>query len=146
MKITKQQKNSIYLSVYRFSMVFIFGLLLVLNTVGAFGGTGDDQINGGGTGTDITVKIENPLSSEIDSIPKFIQAVIKIVLTVGVPIVVLAIIYTGFLFVQAQGNSEKLTKAKDSLLYTLIGAALLLGAFVIAQAIGATVEEISRSV
>ena len=65
---------------------------------------------------------------------------------VGVPVVVLAIIYTGFLFVQAQGNKSKLDKAKNSLTNTLIGAALLLGAFVIAEAIGTTVEDIRSNV
>lgn len=70
---------------------------------------------------------------------------LEIVMIVGVPIVALAIIYTGFLFVSAQGNSEALTKAKKSLLYTLIGAALLLGAFVLAEAIGKTVDEIKST-
>jgi len=56
--------------------------------------------------------------------------------------VAIAIIYSGFLFVTAQGNSEKLTKAKKALLYTIIGAALLLGSYVIATAIGKTVDEI----
>ena len=66
-------------------------------------------------------------------------------MVVGIPIVALAIIYTGFLFVQARGNSEELTKAKKVLMYTLIGGALLLGAFVIAKAIGATVDDIIKN-
>ena len=53
--------------------------------------------------------------------------------------VALAIIYSGFLFVAARGNSEKLTKAKDTLLYTIIGAAILLGAWAIATMISSTV-------
>ncbi|MBK5215553.1 MAG: hypothetical protein JJE53_01955 [Candidatus Pacebacteria bacterium] len=93
----------------------------------------------------INTKIDNPLGSGIDSIPKLIEAIINIVLMIGIPIIVLAIIYTGFLFVKAQGNPEQITKAKSALLYTLIGAALLLGAFVIANAIGKTVEEIKSS-
>lgn len=97
------------------------------------------------TGTNITTKIENPLGDNIKDIPSFIKEIINIVLYIGIPIVALAIIYTGFLFVQAQGNSEKLTKAKNSLVYTLIGAALLLGAFVIADAIGKTVEDIKKT-
>ena len=96
-------------------------------------------------GTNITTKIDNPLGPKITDIPSFIQEVIVIVLTVGIPIIALAIIYTGFLFVAAQGNPEKLTKAKKALLYTLIGATLLLGAFVIANAIGKTVDEIKST-
>jgi len=53
--------------------------------------------------------------------------------------VALAVIYSGFLFVFARGNSEKLGKAKDALLYTLIGAAILLGSWAIAEMIQATV-------
>ena len=66
-------------------------------------------------------------------------------MVIGVPIVTLAIIYAGFLFVAARGNAEELTKAKKTLMYTLIGAALLLGSFVIAQAIKGTVDDISST-
>jgi hypothetical protein len=57
----------------------------------------------------------------------------------------LAIIYCGFLFVTAQGNSEKLKKAKQALLYTIVGAALLLGSLVITRAIQGTVDEIKTN-
>ena len=53
--------------------------------------------------------------------------------------VALAIIYCGFLFVSARGNTEKLTKAKEALLYTVIGAAILLGSWAIAIMISETV-------
>jgi len=69
----------------------------------------------------------------------FIKTLLEGVLKIGMPIVALAIIYCGFLFVQARGNSEKITKAKDALMYTLIGAAILLGSWAIAQLISDTV-------
>ena len=93
----------------------------------------------------ISTKINNPLSDKIDSIPKLIAEILQIVLIVGVPIVALAIIYTGFLFVTAQGNPEKLKTAKSMLKGTLIGAVLLLGSWVIANAIGATIADISST-
>ncbi|KKQ03101.1 MAG: hypothetical protein US18_C0017G0016 [Parcubacteria group bacterium GW2011_GWB1_36_5] len=84
--------------------------------------------------------LNNPLGPNgIDSVPKFIQVLLEGVLRIGIPIVALAIIYCGFLFVSARGNSEKLGKAKDALLYTLIGAAILLGSWAIAQLISETV-------
>ena len=43
------------------------------------------------------------------------------------------------MFVFARGNSEKITKAKDALIYTVIGAAILLGAWAIALLISETV-------
>jgi len=60
-------------------------------------------------GLQINTTINNPLGNgHLSTIPAFIEGVLKIVLDVGVPIVTLAIIYAGFLFVQAQGNPEKL--------------------------------------
>ncbi len=56
------------------------------------------------------------------------------------------IIYVGFSFITAQGNKDKLSKAKDAMWYTLLGAAVILGAFVISKAIGGTVEQIRQGV
>ena len=89
--------------------------------------------------------IKNPLGSNIPDIPSFIRVIIDFVLLIGVPIVALALIYSGFLFVTSLGNSEKLTKAKKTFIYTLIGAAILLGAFVIANAIKGTVDCIANN-
>jgi hypothetical protein len=97
------------------------------------------------TGVKITTGIKNPLSSTFSDIPSFIKGVLKAVLIIGIPIITLAIIYSGFLFVTAQGNSEQLKKAKKAILYTLIGAALLLGSMVITEAIQKSVEDIKST-
>lgn len=86
-------------------------------------------------------KICNPISQ--DTISGLIKTLLEGVLRIGIPIIALAIIYCGFLFVAARGNSEKLSKAKDALLYTLIGAAILLGSWAIAQLISETVTGLS---
>lgn len=112
--------------------IFIFSSLLVLPVV-SFAGEGDTPSNPALGG-----KIVNPIPN-ITSIPSLVQKILEGALKIGIPIVALAIIYCGFLFVAARGNSEKLTKAKDALLYTLIGAAILLGAWAIAKMISATV-------
>lgn len=85
--------------------------------------------------------IVNPIKAE--SIYALIQTILHGVLTIGIPIVALVIIYSGFLFVFARGNPEKLSKAKDALLYTVIGAAILLGSWAIAQMIQATITGLS---
>jgi hypothetical protein len=145
MKIFKTKKYSILSNILKYSFVIVFGVMLIAPMVFADPTGGGGGPTGGG-GTNITTKIVNPLGQNgPQTIPDFIKLVINIVLVVGIPIVALAIIYTGFLFVGAQGNPEKITKAKKALLYTLIGGALLLGAFVIAQAIGATVEDIKST-
>jgi hypothetical protein len=90
----------------------------------------------------VVTTLDNPLGGGVNDIPSFIQLLLKIVFTVGVPLVALAIVYSGFLFIQAQGNDAKLKKAKATLLYTLIGGAILLGAWIIASAIQGTVQEL----
>lgn len=82
-------------------------------------------------------KIENPIN--IDTLNGLIKTILEGVLKIGIPVIALAIIYCGFLFVSARGNPESIKKAKDALLYTLIGAGILLGAWGIALLISNTV-------
>lgn len=83
------------------------------------------------------VKIVNPLKT--DNINGFVKDLLTGIMRLGIPLIALAIIYCGFLFVWARGNPEKITEAKNALLYTLIGALLLLGSWAIAQLITNTV-------
>lgn len=87
-----------------------------------------------------TAKVQNPIST--DNLNDFIKKILEAVLKIGIPLVALAIIYSGFLFVFARGNSEKLKTAKNSLLYSLIGAVILLGAWALAKVIADTVREL----
>lgn len=86
-------------------------------------------------------KICNPLGTDT-TLPELIQKILEGVLKIGIPLVVLAIIYCGFLFVSAQGKPEELGKAKDALLYTIIGAGILLGSWAIAEMISATIKSL----
>jgi hypothetical protein len=106
---------------------------------------GNDSVTPPASTGGISAKIKNPLGSKFPDIPSFIGALLKLVLVVGVPLVALAIIYCGFLFVKALGNPEEITKAKKALMYTLIGAVLLLGAFVLAEAIAGTIKDITNN-
>ena len=89
------------------------------------------------TGDPPIVTIDNPIGA--DTINELIKTILEGVIKIGIPIITLAIIYCGFLFVSAQGKPESIKKAKDALLYTLIGAAILLGSWAIAQLISETV-------
>ena len=84
-----------------------------------------------------TEKINNPINA--DSIPKLVEQVLEGIIRVGIPLIALAIIYSGFLFVTAIGNPGKVEEAKSALLNTVIGAAILLGAWALAQLISETV-------
>lgn len=89
-------------------------------------------------------KLCNPVPS-ITSIPGLINTFLIGALKIGIPVVALAIIYCGFLFVKARGKPEEINKAKEALLYTLIGAAILLGSWAIAQMIQTTVTGLDTS-
>jgi hypothetical protein len=108
-------------------------------------GTQTGTQTGGQAGSQQTLTgsglLKNPLP--YDSIPEIIQAVVNnIVLPIAVPFIGLMIMYSGFLFVIARQKGSAVTyeKAKTTLKYTLIGAALILGAFVIANTLQATLN------
>ncbi|MBI2097656.1 MAG: hypothetical protein HYT46_01850 [Candidatus Vogelbacteria bacterium] len=87
--------------------------------------------------------ISNPLGP-INSISALITKILEIVVQIGLPAIALAIVYTGFLFVKARGNETELTQAKTTLFWTVIGAAVILGAFVIQKTIQGTITELGR--
>lgn len=85
-------------------------------------------------------QIRNPL--QFQTIQDFFSAIIRTIITISIPIIVLLVIYAGFLFVTAGGNESQLTKAKVTILWTLVGAMVILGAFVILNVVTGTVESI----
>lgn len=98
-----------------------------------------------GQNLDLSLKLENPLGpSGVNTISDFVRRLLDIVLTIGIPVITIFIIYSGFLFVTARGKEEAITKAKENLLTTIIGAAILLGAWVLAQALGSTINELQQ--
>ncbi len=101
-----------------------------------------DNENSNLDGDGVVIKLENPLGSNTNSLPELVQKILEIALKVGVPLIALAIIYTGYLFIAAQGNPEKLQKAKQSLIWVVIGSGILLGAYVIANALVGTINAI----
>ena len=87
-------------------------------------------------------KLVNPVNA--GTLPQFIELVLKAVVMVALPIITLFFVYAGFKFIMAQGNSSKLQETRMNLLYCVIGAILILGAWVIATLIGGTVSQIVR--
>jgi mannose/fructose/N-acetylgalactosamine-specific phosphotransferase system component IID len=85
--------------------------------------------------------LSNPLGN-VTSINDFIGKIIDLVLFVAVPVLVLVFIWLGFQFIMAQGNSTELEKVKRNLLYTLIGAAIVLGATVIKELLVSTFDSL----
>ena len=86
--------------------------------------------------------LDNPLQKQFSSLPAFIEEVVDILRTMGFYAAVVGLVYSGFLFVKARGNDQELSKAKQALWWTVIGTAVLLGAWVFAEAIKNTICEI----
>lgn len=72
----------------------------------------------------------------------FVQAILQVVLKIGIPVAAIFIIYSGFLFVKAQGNETELTKAKKAFTYAVIGTAILLGSWLLAKGIESTINSL----
>lgn len=80
-----------------------------------------------------TVSFTNYL--KVDSIEDLLEGILTIVLVLATPIIIFFIIYSGFLYVTAGGDQEKLKTAKNAITYAIIGGVLVLGAFAIGEII-----------
>ena len=87
-------------------------------------------------------ELKNPL--QFNTISGFLDAMLGALVIIATPIVVLMLVYSGFLFVSAQGNPEKLATAQKAIMWTIIGAVVVLGASVLASAIEGTVDNIKK--
>lgn len=133
MKIGNKMKQSSRFKSFLFVGVYVLFFLLPVLPVYASEHLG----SGGGGGNPST--LPNPLS-EINSFSDFVAAILNIVLQIGVPIAAIAIIFSGFLFLKAQGNEEELKTAKSALTWSVVGTAVLLGAWTFAEAIRVTID------
>jgi len=117
-------------------------------------GTGVNGTQSLGTGTvnpssGQNITLVNPLKgvdctrANGDCLMAFLNDILQYVIRIGAIAVILMLVYVGFLFVVARGNSEKLVEARKALLWTVVGALILLGAEAISYSIQATVQAIS---
>ncbi len=97
------------------------------------------------------VTLINPLqgmdcsSGNGNCLASFLNSILDFVITIGSIIVILMLVYVGYLFVVARGNDSKITEARQALLWTVIGALVLLGAKAIAIGVCETVKSITGS-
>lgn len=87
-----------------------------------------------------TETIKNPIKS--NTIMELLGAILDILVRVGTPIIILAFIYVGFRFVEAQGKPDKLSDARRAFTYTVVGTAVLLGARALSVLIDSTVQSL----
>lgn len=86
-----------------------------------------------------TRTLENPIGA-FSTIPDMLNAIVNVLLVIAVPLIVFFIIYAGFSYVMAQGNPEKIKTASQSLLYGVIGAVIVFGAFAISAIVQSLVD------
>ncbi len=127
-----------HLALYSFSSALLFFLALARPALAVVdsGGTNPDTAptpSGGG--------LTNPLNN-INSLQDLLKAILGAVVELGSIVLVMALVYTGFLFVVAQGNEEKIRSARSALMWTVIGGLILLGAKAIELVIENTVGKL----
>ena len=89
----------------------------------------------------------NPLrvTLNVNSVSDLMFSIVDFAFLLGTPLVVVFIIYGGFLFVTSRDNESQIARARFTILWTLVGASVLLAAKVIAAAIKSTVVSLGAS-
>lgn len=85
----------------------------------------------------------NPLKNAPD-LNTLILSIFDIVVTAGYIVVAFFLVWSGFKFVFAQGNESKLDDAKHTFYYTIIGAAIVIGAKTIAVIVQNLITSLSK--
>ena len=75
----------------------------------------------------------NPIDA--DNFFELVTAIATAITAIGIPLVAIFLIWSGFLFVTARGNEEQLKRAKTTFFWALVGGAVVIGARVLAIAI-----------
>jgi nitrogen fixation-related uncharacterized protein len=86
---------------------------------------------------------QNPLKSNLSTVDGFIQGLLQAATYILFPVAILFVVWSGFKFVLAQGSESEITSAKKNFFYTLIGVALILGAYALAALVRGTVNQIT---
>lgn len=116
-------------------LVFSVGSIALAQT-----GTGGQS--GTGTGGQES-GLQNPI--KVDSIGEFFYMLANFAYSLSYAVIAFFLIWSGFKFIVAQGNEEKLTDAKNTLKYTIIGAILLIGANVITEVVRTVINQFSNT-
>ena len=77
--------------------------------------------------------IQNPIAAS--DFGKLVEALAKAITAIGIPLIAIFLVWSGFLFVTARGNEQQLQKAKSTLLWAVIGGAIIIGAWALSIAI-----------
>ncbi len=116
------------------------GLVLVfLGVVGTHYAEAASKASGSGANGTL---FQNPIQAK--DLSGFLSSMLKVVTLLGSIVVVFFIILAGFNYVTARGDEKKIQSATKTLTWTVVGAAVILGAQVLADAIKGTVNELGQ--
>lgn len=87
----------------------------------------------------ISWELESQLSG-ITTLEGLLVAILNIIVVIAVPIIILFIIYAGFLYVTARGNADQTQQATRALTYAIIGGVIVIGAVAIAEIVKNVVD------
>lgn len=118
------------------SLILFFAILLVL--VGSFSLAFAQPVSPCPPG-----QLCNPL--KYNDLYCFFKDIVGIASQIGFVVVVFFVIYSGFLFVTARGNEEQLKTAKNAFVGTMIGAAVVLGAWIFSEGVANTIGKIMKT-
>jgi len=119
---------------------FLAGLVLFFSTTLPFFAMAQSDVSNGGT----SIGISNPFNCGGTSNCTLLTLLTAILNNIIMPVAALAcaawVIWAGFKFVMAKGNPPEITKAKQNLLWALIGVGVILGAAGISAVLQTTVQ------
>ncbi len=115
----------------KFKKIFFLGTMAAINFGAALSVSASCDNNSGGG-------LTNPLNA--CSFADLVTNIAKIFAQIGTVVAVIFIIWSGFLFVTARGDETQLKKAKTTFYWTIIGTALVLGAWGLSEAIGGFIK------
>lgn len=81
----------------------------------------------------IQFQVENPINAKEFS--GVVLAFAKLLVQIGIPLATIFIVFAGFKFVSSRGDPKGIEEAKKMLFWTLVGVAVIVGAYAIATAV-----------
>ena len=101
-------------------------------------GGGNLNRGGGNVNPGPPGELKNPLQSK--TIEEFLLKIIDVILVFALPFIILYIMYAGYLFVTARGDTGQIETARTALLWSVVGGVIVLGARLIISVIQGTIQ------
>ena len=121
------KKILIFVAVFSFTILPLVGTFVLAQ----------DKAPGQGEPTPVQFELSNPIRAE--NFIALLNLLVDAAMLVLIPLIVLAIIYTGFLFIKARGEPKAITEAKQMFFYVIIGAAIILASKLIITFVSSTI-------